>query len=161
LTHGPQCSVGAEARRRVKAAGLVEHALTPEQQLRKRDEYRSGQYRAGTDLRAPRCDLVERRLPADAARRAREVAVLAQIGTDRRTQPDRDDVEHLLALGTDAVGDAGYVVGARDETLGETQPGRELEIVAGRAHRDREGDRFLTRAAHADLHRLLGHQPVG
>ena len=48
-----------------------------------------------------------------------------------------------------------------EQTLGEAQSGRELEVVAGRAHRDRERRRLLPRPGDPHLHRLLGDELVG
>ena len=41
------------------------------------------------------------------------------------------------------------------------EPGRELEVVARRAHRHRERHRLLAGTGDPDLHRLLGDEPVG
>ena len=53
------------------------------------------------------------------------------------------------------------IVGAGEQAFGEAQTRRELEVVARRAHRDRERRRFLTRARDAHLHRLLGDELIG
>ncbi len=52
------------------------------------------------------------------------------------------------------------LVGPGDQAFGETQPDRELEVVSGRAHRDRERHRLLARAGDPDLHRLLGDESI-
>ena len=51
--------------------------------------------------------------------------------------------------------------GARDEPFGAAEPGRELEVVARRAHRHRERGRGSTGPVHAQLERLLGDELVG
>ena len=42
-----------------------------------------------------------------------------------------------------------------DDALGDREPARELEVVAGRAHDDRD-----RHAPDADLERLLAHDPI-
>ena len=61
----------------------------------------------------------------------------------------------LLGLVAGAVAHLGHLVGAVDNALGEQEARRELEVVAGRAHGDRDG-----RARDPDLERLLGHERV-
>src|SRR5205823_6946640 len=48
-----------------------------------------------------------------------------------------------------------------DEPLREEEPDREVDVRPRGAHRHRDADRFLARAAGAGLHRLLGGQTVG
>ena len=48
----------------------------------------------------------------------------------------------------------------RDETLREQEPGRELEVAARGAHRDRDPLRVLAGALRADLEGLLGGERV-
>ena len=54
-----------------------------------------------------------------------------------------------------AVGERGHVVQRRDDALREQQPRREIQIVAGRSHRD---DQAL--AGDPDLQRLLGDNEI-
>ena len=68
------------------------------------------------------------------------------VEVHRRACRHGDDVELLLAVAAQAVGDRGDVVRARDDLLAEAEPHRELKVVAGRAHRDGEGRRRLTGA---------------
>src|SRR4051812_7121688 len=122
----------------MQAAGLFEDALVARQQIGKSPENRRGDRRTVADPGAAHFYLVERGLAADAARRARQVPAVAQIGGNGITQAHRDDVEDLLQLRTDAVRDRVDVVRTGDQTFGETQAGRELEVVPRRPHRDRE-----------------------
>ena len=159
-----QLARGREAGRGVQAAGLIEHALVRGQSFGQRPQRARGDARARAHRCAAHLDLVERGLAADAARRVGQVAALAQVVGNRPPQSHGHDVVLLLrtltSLGGQAVRDGLHVVGGGDEPLGAAESDRELEVVAGRAHRDRERSRLLTRAVHADLHRLLGRELI-
>ena len=72
-----------------------------------------------------------------------------------------DDVVLLLGgLLELAVADRVDLVPRRQQALGEQEAGRELPVVAGRAHRHRDARRLLAGPADADLERLLGREPV-
>ena len=167
FARGDQLARRGEARRRVQPAGLVEHALVRGEPLGQRPHDARRDARARADRRAAHLDLVERGLAADPARGAREVAARAQVVGHRPPEPHGHDVVLLLGpfagrrrVGGEAVRDRLDVVGRLDDPFGAAEPDRELEVVAGRAHRDRERDRLPPGPLHADLHRLLGRELV-
>ena len=79
----------------------------------------------------------------------------------RRGQGDGDDVELLLGSQrhVGAVGDLRQL-GAGQDALAGHHPGRELEVVARRAHGDADPLGGVPGPGQADLQRLLGGQPV-
>ena len=143
FARGDQLAVGGEARRRVQPAGLVEHPLVRGEPIGQRAHDARGDRRAGADRRAADLHLVERGLAADPARRVREVAALAQVVGNRPPEPHRHDVVLLLGLarpGSVASAARQYAIvstSAADAMSPsvQQQPDRELEVVAGRAHR--------------------------
>jgi hypothetical protein len=108
-----------------------------------------------------RIQVVERRLPAHAAGSGGGEPPCEHLGIDRLSEIDDDDVVVAAAVaGRAAMANRAHVIGV-DETLGEEEAGRELEVVAGGAHRDGRAHGSLVRPGHADLERLLGRQPIG
>src|SRR6185437_13133002 len=106
-------------------------------------------------LRRPfEADLVQRNFGVTSAKVA-----LHEIGLERPPEMHRDDVVRLLTqLDVGAVLDLGELEWRAQEPFGVQEAGRELEIVPGRAHRDRHAHRLLPRACRTDLERLLpGH----
>ena len=136
-------SIGCEARRGVQSAGLVEHPLLLREPIGQRTEHARGDRRARTHGNAPHLDLLERGFATDATRRVRQVTAIAQTLGNGDAQAHGHDVEHLLVLGSEAIRDAVEVVGAGEKTFGEAQARGELEVVARRAHRDRERHRLF------------------
>ena len=61
----------------------------------------------------------------------------------------------------EAVRDRVEVGGRAQQPLGDAEADRELEVVPGRAHRDRERLGLLAGTVEPDLHRLLGDELVG
>src|SRR6202040_2134747 len=114
-------SVGRKARRGVQSAGLVEDALMAGEPAGQRAEHARRHYRTRAHRRAAHLDLLERGLAADPARRVRQVAAIAHILGNWRSQPDGDDVEQLLVIAPEAVRDAVEVVRAGKQSLGEAQ----------------------------------------
>jgi hypothetical protein len=102
---------------------------------------------------------VDARLAAQPARRGHvEVALEARIRRgDAFRERDVEHVEGVLALfgDTGAVADGGDLAGVSHDALRDQEAGREVEVVAGGAHRDAE-----RRAADADLERLLHGEHV-
>ncbi len=91
------------------------------------------------DLDAQR---VERGFAADAAAGG-GVEVALEVGGvygDAGAEADADGVVLLLGDGADAVLHALDLVGAADDAFGEEEAGGELEVVAGGAHGDGEGE---------------------
>ena len=112
--------------------------------------------RLGGDL-----DGVDRGLAAHAAGRRHAEVALHEIGLERPPEVHRDDVVGLLAeLDVGAVLDLGELERRPQEPLGVQEARRELEVVAGGAHRDGDAHRLLARARSADLERLLTGQAV-
>jgi hypothetical protein len=70
-----------------------------------------------------------------------------------------DDVALLHLVGRGAIGDALDVGFGPDHAFAQEKTGRQLEIVAGRAHGDRDAVTILT-GHHADFHRFLDGQQV-
>ena len=144
LAQGDQLPRGGEQPRGVQPAGLLEHLLLRAQPVRQREQHLQRQPGVvGGDVeRRLRADRVDAGLAADAAG-ARGVEVPVQRGVrglDARRQVDVDDVVGVAAVGVDgvAVPQAEHVVGAGDDALGGEEAVHEVEVVPGRAHRDRE-----------------------
>jgi hypothetical protein len=84
-----------------------------------------------------------------------------QRGIEGMREVDRHDVEVLiLRVQILAVAHPPHVIAPGDQALREQEPRRELEVATGRAHRHGDRDGLLARTGHADLHRLLGDEPV-
>ena len=101
-------------------------------------------------------------LAADAARRRREE--VPRAAARRRTAASSVTVTTLYRCSSSSRSSQ-YATrrtsSGRDEALREQEPRRELEVAAGRAHRDRDALRLLPGTLHADLERLLGGERVG
>jgi hypothetical protein len=149
-----------EETRGVEPARLVERALGRAEQLRQREDDRPRDHWTGGDRIRPHRDLVERGLAADPARRRRdEVALGDARRVERPREVDRDLIVRLVHAGGIAHRRPEHL-GPFDQALGPEESDRELVLVTGRAHRDRDRDRLLARARGADLERLLAHDAV-
>ena len=93
-----------------------------------------------------------------------------ELATNRRSgvsivtplpQGHGDCVVTLLAFAGEAVGHRGEVLDPFQDPFGEAEADGQLEVVPGRAHRDRERPRLLARSVHPDLHGLFGGNLVG
>ena len=164
-----QRPVGVDGGRRVQAAGAGEDPLVLAQALRQAPAGARGQ-EGGTGgpsaLRRPASVSTSSMLSVPHTPQADEVASTLEVRTlggasGRRGQGDGDDVELLLGRQrhVGAVGDAGQL-GARQHALAGHHPGRELEVVARRAHGDADPLGRSAGPGQADLQRLLGGQPV-
>ena len=161
LAHERQLAVGREQPGRVQPAGALERPLRGAQALgqladdHRRDDRSFAQWLGG-DL-----DGVDRGLAAHAAGRRHAEVALHQIGLERPPEVHRDDVVGLLAeLDVGAVLDLGELERRSQEALGVQEARGELEVVAGRAHRDCDAHRLLARPRGADLERLLTGEAV-
>ena len=108
----------------------------------------------------PQRDLVDRGLAADPARRGRDEMPLGDLRiVERARQPDHDRVVGLAERRGIAAGRAEHLL-AVEQALGPQEPDRQLGLVAGRPHRDRDRDRVLARTGRPDLERRLADDPV-
>src|SRR5919198_1717262 len=85
------------------------------------------------------------------------------LGDERRIERLRQAHDHgvVWAIEPSRVPkNDGVHIGAVDQSFAPQEPYRELVLVARRSHRDRDGDRLLTRAGGPDLERLLAHDGV-
>ena len=149
-------AVGVERGGGVDGAGLAEQALAAEDRLPAPRRARRGAIAGAV-----------RRERHQSCRQGVELIAAAQpAARRRRAQPwrrdrrrpaglDGDDVE--LAVDRRAVGAVAHAGDRRpgEQTLGEAEPGGELEVVAGRAHR--RGDDL---AVELDRQRLLDDDPI-
>ena len=78
---------------------------------------------------------------------------------ERARQADDDRVVGLAERPRVAAGRAQHLL-AVEQALGREEPDRQLRLVAGRPHRDRDRDRVLARAGGPDLERRLADDPV-
>ena len=90
---------------------------------------------------------------AEVARRTCRAAAACERPPARRG--DVDDVVTVAARRRAAVNESGHVIHRRDDALREQQPRGEIQIVAGRSHRDDEA-----LAADPELQRLLGDDEI-
>ena len=145
----------------MQPAGAVERALRAAQALRQIGDRGRSHRRAVGERLGRDHDRVDRGLAAHAAGRRDAEVALHELRRERPPQMHRDDVVGLLAeLDVGAVLDLGELERRREQALRVEKPGGELEVVAGRAHRDRDAHRFLAGAGRADLERLLAREAV-
>ena len=78
---------------------------------------------------------------------------------ERAGQPDDDRVVGLAERPRFATGHAQHLLALEQALRGE-EPDRQLGLVAGRPHRDRDRDRVLARARRPDLERRLTDDPI-
>ena len=78
---------------------------------------------------------------------------------ERLREPDEDRVVGLAERAGVAAARAEHLL-AVEQALGEEEADRELGLVAGRPHRDRDRDRVLARSGGADLERRLADDAV-
>ena len=91
----------------MEPTGAVEDALLLAEQIGQRDQHRRRDRRPGSDGRTPHLHVVQRGLPADAARGGREEVAVEPLVLERPGERDRDDVVALLlAPEVVAIGDA-------------------------------------------------------
>src|SRR5690606_13319592 len=86
-----------------------------------------------------------------------------EIDLHARRELDPDDVDEAVRRGRAARADGGDVVGGADDAFGVQEADGELDVLAGRAHRD--GDALLAmlaacEVAEADLEGLLRRNDV-
>src|SRR2546427_3600258 len=167
LAQTRQLTRGVEQSGRVEPSRLGKQSLVFSEPLRNRgDRLRVERGLAGRNrMTDGDADGLEGGLPADAARGghvevARE-AVRAELygGPEDRAH----DVVLLRDAGIRAVFDSRDIPLAGYDSLGEQESRGQFEVVAGRAHRHRQGGRLslpLRAALHADLHRLLRRKLV-
>src|SRR5438132_1057976 len=158
---------GVEQSRRVEPSRLGEQRLVFSEPLRNRGDrlwVERGLARRNrmTDGDA---DGLKGGLPADAARRSHVEVAREAVRAELHVGPEDGayDVVLLGDAGIRAVLDSRDVPLAGYDSLGEQEPRGQFEIVAGRAHRHRQGDRLslpLRAALHADLHRFLRRELV-
>ena len=155
-----ELAIGGEQPGRVEPPGRLEHRLGRAQTVRQRQDHLARHHRPRRQRVTADRDLVERCLAADPARRRRDEVPLRD---ERRVERARQAHQHLVI----GLGGARRVperdihhLGAVDQPFRAQEPDRQLRLVAGRAHRDRDLDGLLPRAGRADRHRLLAHQPV-
>src|SRR5579875_2406612 len=168
LTQVKQAAGKIEQAGGVQSTGLTKYRLGLPQRLWKR-AYHLGSncWTSRERLAALNIERVERRLAADAAARGRvEVALQPeQVEVNPRPQRHRHDVEPLLRLFrfVETVGDIEDVVAAGDDAFTSEKAGRQLEVIARRAHRNRDalapGDVVFI-PEEPDLERLFGGQHV-
>src|SRR6266700_1041430 len=102
----------------MQAAGLIEDLLMLRELSGQRTENARRDRLTAGNRRAAHLYLLECSLPADPARRVREIAPLAHVVGNADAQAHGHDVEHLLVFGADAVRDAVEIVGPVDEPFG-------------------------------------------
>ena len=78
---------------------------------------------------------------------------------ERARQPDDDRVVGLAERPRVAAGRAQHLL-VLEQALRREEPDRQLGLVAGRPHRDRDRDRVLARAGRPDLERRLTDDPI-
>ena len=139
-----QFARGVEQAGRVEAAGLLEGGLTEAVGQRGEQPARDDWPRAGRRRRDR--DLLDRPLAADPARARRVEAPLAGI-TEQRPL----DLDHVRGM----VGCRAGPMGSIDQPLAVKESQRQLLVVAGGAHRDRQRP-----AVDANLERFLGGDEV-
>ena len=148
-----------EERDRVQTARLVEQALHSPELVWKPENRRRRDDRPVAERSALDVDHVQRRFAADAAaRRGVEVALRPEL--ELASDRDADDVVVLLFTGNAAITNALDICLAGDQALGEEEAGGEREVVAGRAHRDRDAALLGTGLIDPDLHRLFRREAV-
>ena len=144
----------------MQPAGLVERPLgDPEHAGECQDDVPCHD-RAVRQWRGPDGDLVDRRLPADAARRRRDEMALGHGRVvERARQPDEDRVVGL-AQGRRVATLRPDDLRALDQPLGAKEADRQFRLVPGRPHRHGDRDRLLSRAGGPDLEGCLADDPV-
>ena len=149
-----------EQARGVEPAGLVEGALGGSKQVREGEDQLAPNDGAVRDGLAPDRDLVQRRLPADSARRRGDEVPLRDLRrVEWASEMDGDLIVRLVHRRR-VTGRRAKHLRPLDQPLGPQEPDRELVLVSGRAHRDRDRHRLLTRTRCPDLERLLAHDPI-
>ena len=144
----------------MEAAGSLEDGLALAQPAGQGEDRVPLHHRSRGDRIAADRDLVERRLAADpAAGRGDEMALGHDRGIERPLEANDHGVVGLGQGGRIAELDRGDIRVA-DQALGPQEADRELGLRAGRAHRDRHGNRLLARSGRPDLHRLLADERV-
>ena len=158
LADTPHGTVGTADGGRVEAAGLLEHPLGLPDPVRDRGQDPGGHGQAVPGQgRAVDRHRVDRRLPADAARRRGDGQPVERRVGDGHAGPqvDGEHVELLgLALGS-AEADRLHVVGTGHQPFADAVPDGQLDVVAGGAHRHPDRP-----PRHPQLQRLLHRQPV-
>jgi PPOX class probable F420-dependent enzyme len=161
LAHGHDLALGCEQAGGMEAAGRLEGMLRGPELIRRAENH--GAPDDGTIGNRVRShgDLVERSLPADAARRRRDEVPLGHgRGIERPVELDDHRVVGRGELRWVAESDAANL-GTFDQALRPKEPDRQLILVPGGAHRDGDGDRVLVGTRGPNLERLLGHNPIG
>ena len=158
FAHVDERAAGAEQGGGMQPAGPVEHGLDPAEhsgKVRKKG-------RADTDVASRRSDAVDAhsadgRFSTDAAARGGVEMPLqpGDIHRPARVQRDIDHVPARAAIRTAPVVDSSDVVAVEDDSFGEQEPGRELEIVTRRPHGDADRD-----AIQADFQRLFDREII-
>src|SRR6266545_6646980 len=166
LPYAPAAAGGVEQPGAVEAARPREQRLPGPEALRDRgDRLGGGEGRVLRDRMAGgHADGLQGGLAADAAA-GRHVEVAAQpvrVELDVGAEDRAHDVVLLRYVGVRAVLDAGEVALPGDDPLRQEEPGRELEVVSRRPHRDgqRRGGVTFSAVLHADLQRLLRRKTV-
>ncbi len=164
-----------EERGGVQSAGLVEDRLLRAQRVGEADEGRgihrhvvARRRRRPTPSRPRRstpCRTVRTSWSCRSCARGRGRAACTPgarrdvehvVGVAVRRRADRDARDRAAGAGSAAVDRGAELVAARDDALGDEEAGREFDVVARGAHRDRE-----RQSADADLERLLDRERVG
>ncbi len=139
LAEGDQLATRGEERRRVEPTGRLEHALRAAERLRQRGDDRARDDGPVGDGLTVLFHLVERRLAAEATTGVRHELARRHVELDRPAESHGHDVELLLARAGQAVRDGVELARIREHSLRAAEADRELEVVAGSAHGDREG----------------------
>src|SRR5690606_2722385 len=158
---------GVEETRRVQAAGSVENVLLRAECVRQTAERVACDREVGAVEIEAALHLhgLEGRLAADAAaRRGVEVTLEAiEIDVDAGRELDADDVDQAVRGGRAARAYGRDVVRAADDAFGVEEAYGELEVLAGRAHRDGNAPLAVLAVheiAEPDLEWLLGRDHV-
>jgi len=166
LAQAHQLTRRGEQSRGVQPAGHREAALCRAQRVGQRDERARGDPGrvAGHVKHRPGADRVDARLAADATGGGGE-EVARRIGGRRWHVWCQRDVNHVVRVrrlvpGAELGGPD--VVRIADDAFGEEEPQRQVEVVTGGTHGDREGRPLAgARRADADLQGLFGGEAVG
>jgi hypothetical protein len=159
LAQDQQPALEIEQRRRVKATGALEGRLRGGQGRGDPGEQRGG-HRGRRDQRSGGgADRLDRDLPTHAARRRRDQAAPEALARDVEIGL-QDHVDHVPGVGlpvrTAVVADDVDALGRANDALGVQEPGDQILVVPGGAHRDRE-----RHPAQPDLQWLFDRQVIG
>ena len=168
LAQREQPTVRIEEPRRVEPSGLGEQCLGFPQRVAEPRErlVADGQAVVPGAGDALDVDRFDRGLPADAAARRRVEVASEPLRVVRRARP-QDHVHDVVPLaavegGVGTVADRPDILRRSHHAFGAQEPGRQFEVVSGRAHRDRDP---LVRCAvgriHPDFERFFDGEDVG